>query len=238
MRTRKPISTISFNTKNFLINKLDELYESKIIQFYSVVFHLPEDDEAGKKDHYHVYIEPAKLVDTCLLRDEFKEFDPEKPGKPLGVLIFNNSTFPDWYLYGIHDPAYLATKGQSRRYHYSFNDMIVPDQSDLLYKVKMIDMLKLTPYRKMIEAQQNGLSWNEFFKLSSVPIQQLGLYERAWYLLKDSYTERNGSPGHAMELPDEDLDQYDHISLDDIEEVFGNGISLDYFLDQVDMLEN
>lgn len=86
MRTTKPISTISFNSREYLALKLHELQKSGRISFWAFVEHQPEDDEAGKKVHNHVFVIPSKMLQTDDLREELKEYDPEHPDKPKAVL--------------------------------------------------------------------------------------------------------------------------------------------------------
>ena len=101
-----------------------------------------------------------------------------------------------WYMYILHDTRYLASKGQSRKYHYSHSDIVASDYNNLNYLSKSIDMLKLSPYSSMLDAQKQGLSWQEYFMRGGIPIQQLNLFEKAWYLLLREDTYRNGRQGH------------------------------------------
>ena len=195
MRTSKPIATISYNTLSFLKETLDNLVDNNIIEFYFFVWHNAEDDEAGKKDHTHVYVQPAKVINTCELKELFNEVDP-KNDKPLGTIVWKRSKFMDAYLYFIHDKSYLAFKGQSRKYSYSSDDVITNDQDTLRYEVFNIDMLDLTPYADMQKALDEGLSFQEYFRRGRIPIQQVSSWERSWYLLKLNKTFRNGKEGH------------------------------------------
>lgn len=196
MRTRKPISTISFNSESYLILKLNELKQSKKISFWSIILHAPEDDEGGKKYHYHVFLIPSIQLQTDDIRDFFKEFDPTNPEKPLGCLMFMSSKFSDWVLYALHDKRYLALKNQSRRFHYEYDDLISSDSDDLLMMYRSIDLLALSPYADMESAISQGMSFNEYFCRGTIPIQQVTLYEKAWYLLADNITFRNGKSNH------------------------------------------
>lgn len=201
MRTTKPIATISFNTPEYLALKLDELHKAGRISFWAFISHEPEDDEAGNKQHAHVYIEPSKMLQTDDLRNELKEFDPAKPDKPRGCLKFVSSKFGDWYLYGLHDVRYLASKGQQRKYHYRHDQFVTSDQDDLLCMSRSIDMLALSPYADMIEAQKTGLTWEQYFRRGQIPLPQIALWERAWHLLQaGGYTDRNGREGHPMDI--------------------------------------
>lgn len=200
MRTTKPISTISFNTPDYLRLKLNELLKAGRISFWSFVVHQPEDDEGGKKQHSHVYIEPSKMLQTDDIRKELQEYDPEHPDKPLGCLTFVSSRFDPWYLYGLHDPRYLASKGQSRKFHYVHDDFLSSDSDDLLCKARQIDMVSLSPYAAMADAQLQGITFPEFFARGTIPLPQLSLFEKAWYLLLDTHTNRNNRSGHPMDL--------------------------------------
>lgn len=106
MATQKPISTISYNSESFLIEKLQILYDAHIIQAWQYIVHKGED---GDKDHIHLRIEPNKRIDPMDLTDKFKEFEKVKD-KPLGVRPWRNSKEEDWYLYSVHDSDYLSLK--------------------------------------------------------------------------------------------------------------------------------
>lgn len=200
MRTTKPISTISFNTPDFLRLKLGELLKCGRVSFWAFIVHKPEDDEGGKKQHCHVYIEPSKMLQTDDLKHELLEFDPLFPDKPKGCISFNSSKFDPWYLYALHDKRYLSSKGQSRRFHYVHDDIISSDDDDLLCKSRSIDMVGLSPYADMEDAQLHGFTWAEYFSRGTVPLPQVVVFERAWNLLIQSRTDRAGRDGHSMEI--------------------------------------
>lgn len=220
MRTRKPISTISYNSDNYLILKLEELRSAKTISFWAFINHIPEPDESNdecRKAHKHLYIEPNKQVDTEVLKCEFFEFESKKTGesdeqykkkKPLGVLDFRNSDFGNWYLYGLHDKAYLAYKGISRKYHYKFDDMVSNDEDQLYVNSHSIDMISLTPYKRILDAKEAGLNFAQFFRLGGIPLTQIGLYERAWFILTefdDDEVRRGGRRNHPVLDSNNDL---------------------------------
>lgn len=196
MRTTKPISTISFNTPEYLYLKLEELRRARRISFWAFIVHLPEDDEGGKKQHCHVYIEPSKMLQTDDLKDELKEFDPLNPDKPLGTISFVSSKFDHWYLYALHDKRYLASKSQSRVHHYLHEEIMTSDSDDLLCKAKSIDLLSLSPYADMLDAIDNGYTFPEYFSRGVVPIAQVRQFEFAWNTLLSNRTNRNGRDGH------------------------------------------
>lgn len=200
MRTTKPIATIAFNSPSFLKLKLNELLKAGRISFWAFIVHKPEDDEGGKKAHCHLYIEPSKMLQTDDLRAELKEFDPEHPDKPRGCITFKGSKFDPWYLYALHDKRYLASKGQSRRFHYQHEDIVTSDEDDLLCKARSIDLVSLSPYADMEDAQRQGFTFSEYFRRGTIPLPQVGLFERAWNLLLQTSTDRADREGHPMDI--------------------------------------
>lgn len=126
MNTGKPISTISYNTTQYLDYILNNLIDNDIIVFYAYIFHKAEENET--KDHIHLYIEPNSRLDTSVLRKKFDEVDVTgESDKPLGVMPFRASKWQDWYLYSIHDIDYLRSKCFTREYIYSKENIIVSD---------------------------------------------------------------------------------------------------------------
>lgn len=202
MRTTKPIATISFNTPDYLRLKLEELRKAKLISVWHFIEHLPEDDEGGNKKHIHLYIVPSKLIQTDDLTEHFLEYDPAKPDKPKKCLLFRTSKFGDWYMYAIHDKAYLAAKGQSRRYHYSYDDIMTSDDDELYRSVREIDLSHLTPLREIMQAVEDGLSFSEYLKQGRVPITQIYAYQRAYELFTLDETYRKDRVTHS---PDDDI---------------------------------
>lgn len=200
VRTTKPIATISFNTPDYLRQKLNELQKAGRLSFWAYIVHKPEDDEGGKKEHCHVYVEPSKMLQSDDLKEELKEFDPERPDKPRGCISWNSSKFDPWYLYALHDKRYLASKGQSRRYHYEHDDIVTSDTDDLTYKARSIDMVSLSPYADMEDAQRQGCTWAEYFARGTVPLPQVALFEKAWRLLMQVRTCRADREGHPMDV--------------------------------------
>lgn len=175
MKTRKPISTISFNSVAFLDGTLKRLLENDIIQFYAYIYHYGEDDENGKKDHIHLYIEPYNTVDTGKLEKFFIEpvFDKEKP---LKCLNFRNSKIEDWYLYGLHDINYLMRKGESKVYHYKPSDMVTSDEDELRIRTHGLLTTGGTYglYRIIDNALEQGLTPPEILASGIIPPQMIG----------------------------------------------------------------
>lgn len=106
MATKTPISTISYNTEDFLREKLDDLYQSHIIQAYMYICHKGED---GDKDHIHVRIEPNKKLDPMDILERLKQ-PVVGEDLPRTCRPFRPSKEEDWFLYVVHDPDYLRIK--------------------------------------------------------------------------------------------------------------------------------
>ena len=211
MKTSKPVATISFNTEPFLRGKLRELTKAGVIEFWAYIKHKPEPDEGGDeasgKAHFHVYMEPAKLVQTTEVRAEFREPDPANT-KPRGCLQVVKSNFDNWYLYGLHNPDYLASKGERRVYSYQPDDFVSSDEDDMKAKVSKIDIGNITPYITMAKYQSEGKQFREYVLGERISIRDITSYQRAWDMLMDTAprVERGGRRGHAL----------DYISGDDL----------------------
>lgn len=180
------------------------MLKAKKISFWCFMSHIGEDDEAGKKDHIHIYAQPDCTIDTGDIKDEFNEpdlTDLKKP--PLKTLIWRNSKTDDALLYYLHDKSYLAYKGESRKYHYKYEDFETSDRDELNYLYKSIDISKITPYRKMLDAQEVGMNFADYIKKGFVPIQQLKNYQTAWYLLKQESVYRDNRKGNDNMFVDE-----------------------------------
>lgn len=163
MRTSKPISTISYNSPDFLYDTLIRLNYLKIISYFEFIEHLPDKDD--KKKHIHLYIEPNKVLDTETFGYEFvqyvfsklfkfdKSFKPcykkyaiklrclkskyrySSKLKPLKCINWQNSKFGDWYWYALHDKDYLKSKMLTRNCFYSDKDIVTCDLDTHNYKV-------------------------------------------------------------------------------------------------------
>lgn len=126
MRTSKPIATISYNSQEFLVQKLDELMRNHKISDYMFINHYAEIDE--RKNHIHLWIKPNTLIDTMDIQKFLTELDINNPTKPLKCIDFRLSKTDDWILYCQHYAPYLATKNESREFHYSKDDFVYADE--------------------------------------------------------------------------------------------------------------
>lgn len=128
MRTSKTISTVSYNTIPFLYGKLIRLVHNHTIEYFQFIKHIKEEDE--EKDHIHLMVIPNVMIDTMDLTELLTEIDPNDPERPLKCIRWRKSKEDDWLLYNIHDPDYLASKGESRIYHYHKDDFCYSDKDN------------------------------------------------------------------------------------------------------------
>lgn len=207
MKTSKPFSTISYNTADFLDAKLLDLVKRRKIDFYAFVHHLPEVDE--KKEHKHLYIVPNGKVDTDEVVDYLLEHDANNPTMPLGCIRPKSSKFGDWYLYGLHDPDYLASKGQVRQYVYAREEFHVSDEDYFNEEIHQIDMSHLSRTKTLRQAVEDHVPFEQMVVLGQIPIQQINAYKTAYDTIRHFQNvtlHRNGRVTHQLEESTEDED--------------------------------
>lgn len=175
--------------------KLGELVQRREIAFFAYVNHYAEEDE--KKAHKHLYIVPNARLETSQFVDYLLEVDATNPDKPLGCLPCKSSKFADWYLYAIHDTRYLASKGQSRKYHYSLNDVICSDTDFLAEEVHTIDYSKLNRFNALLDAIDTGKPFATLVREGNVPIQQIQSFHHAYDLMKFDNLQRQSRTTHT-----------------------------------------
>ena len=72
MATSKPISSISYNSDSFLVDRLAVLSKAEVISFWAFIHHKAEKglDEVPGKAHIHLFVMPNKLVDLMKFQKE------------------------------------------------------------------------------------------------------------------------------------------------------------------------
>lgn len=207
MITRTAISTISYNSEQFLIRELNKLIrEDKIIEFYAFIYHYPEEDE--KKPHRHLFVIPSSTVDTFSLNERLQQIDVQNPDKPpLGCISWCHSKFADWFLYSIHDRDYLASKCESRKFHYEKQEVVVSDWDYFNELIHRSDFSKYKAFAKFRDMISSGVNFRELFSNGFIPVQQIVQYKKAFNLLKygnmdyaPNITDRAGLSGHEMDV--------------------------------------
>lgn len=130
--TTKPIATISYNTKEFLVDKLSIMRSKHRILSWFMIKHNPDQDD--KKEHWHVRIVPNGKIDLADLFDEFIEYVPGEDLPRRTINWVNSSCEPEAILYFLHHEKYLRYKKMERNIHYIFDDFICSDRLDLEYR--------------------------------------------------------------------------------------------------------
>lgn len=185
--TDRPLSFISWNSENFLKNKLDYFIDNNTFAFYMFIKHYPEpkDDMTGKEEklHYHVYFEPFKRIDTNVMIREFEEIEEKGINRPARI---QKSKFDNAYLYFIHDKSYLFSKGQERKHHYKYSDIITSSDFELAEKVRTIDYTKINKtnmalMKFLIESAKKGVSWVDLLETGQIPINQYTIYKDIYF---------------------------------------------------------
>lgn len=190
MKTSKPFSTLSYNTDDFITKLLNNQIKLGNLVSWAYVKHHPEEDET--KEHLHVYLEPSTRIDTELFRKLFQELDPTNPiKKPLGVQPFRSSKFQDWYLYAVHDKAYLRSKNQNRKFTYSFEELHFSDQEYFKEQVNSIDRTKFDRTQFIISQLEQGSSLIELVKSGNIPVNQINYWRTVFDLMKEAKIKRS-----------------------------------------------
>lgn len=191
MTTTRPITTVSYNSPDFLKGVLDGLVRSGIISFYAFVSHFAEEDDL--KDHIHLYVEPRQRIDIYAFVDMLKEFDITRPDKPKGCMTPRTITvklFDDWLLYSLHYKEYLITKGEVKKYSYSIDVFETSDEDELLYRYKhILSESKFTEKMRVLNLVKKGYDISELTAAGMIPMslalqaKEYGkLVERGMYL--------------------------------------------------------
>lgn len=179
--TKKPISTISFNSGEFLGMKCKELVKDDLIQSYMYIKHYAEEDT--KKDHYHLYLIPSKPVDPQKVRLRFRE--PSLTGAAdLGCLPFQPSKVGDWLLYSLHYPPYLLRKGLSRINTYNLSDIVSNEPREWLDQLfhDSAETVVDTRVDLFLERMRNGDTFGDILASGLVPPSQVVFYDKLFRL--------------------------------------------------------
>lgn len=224
MATSKPISSISYNTEDFLVSKLDDLIQSGVISFWVYIKHNGEsriDDEANGKDHLHLLMIPNKCVDLVEVGKVFKQFYANDPAHPLRCMPFRTSKTEDWLLYALHDPDYIMLHGLDKTYVYDVVDFKSSDP-DFLHQlwIEAKQSFANNPSVKIRKKANAGVSFASLVRSGSISIQQIRNAELYYSYLWDGKNETgNGGvlsfDNGLLVLPNGDLKWE--------QEIFGSG---------------
>lgn len=196
MKTSKPFSTISYNSVEFLSVKLNDLVQRNVIAFFAFVRHFKEDDE--KKDHIHLLIFPNGQYQTDALKEYLSEPDlSDLAKKPLSIMPCTSSKWGDWFLYSSHDAAYLASKGQVRRFHYLEQDFVSSDADYLHELIRTIDRTKYAKTQDFVEQVKNGVPLSEMLAKGQIPAPQFTQWKSMYDYLRCGDTYRDDRKTHS-----------------------------------------
>ena len=187
MKTSKSISTIHYIDENSLDFRLRPLVEKNKITFYAFIKHLKESDET--KDHIHLFIVPNGKLDTDQLREELEFLDPKNPTQLIRSMPFQNSKFGDWYLYSLHDSAYLASKMQSRKYHYKKDEIHTSDSDFLNELIHQIDFTKFKTQKMVTDLARDGVPFGEIVAQGIVPVPLINQYSKLYEVIRNNELE-------------------------------------------------
>ena len=168
-----------------MTERLRDLENRRVINFWAFIEHIPEKDE--QKAHKHLYVIPNGQLCT----DRFIDFvlEPDLTlDKPLKCLSCQSSKFGDWYLYALHDTAYLSSKMQSREYHYTDEDLHVSDEDFFTELKHQIDFSKLGN-KKTVDVYnrlKSGDSLDDLIAVGVIPVQQLNNYNLLECIARDT----------------------------------------------------
>lgn len=137
MKTEKPLTSISYNTPEFLKAACDKLLTAGIIDFYAFLKHKGEIDPFDgerDKDHIHIFVRPVKAVESSTFLRHFIEIDETNAAAPpLGCVRFDKCKNPGtWVLYTLHYSPYLDSIGETKEfYNYPFHDFVTNNEQEL-----------------------------------------------------------------------------------------------------------
>lgn len=179
MNTQLPISTISYNTVEYLDSVLSKLLNTGKIEFFCYIQHKGEYDEETKltdKDHIHLFVIPNGRINTVDLGKLFIE--PCADIKPLKCINWVTSKADDFILYNTHDKYYLLSKFLVRQYHYEFSDWVFSEE--MTFRNMWVDAYNTSgyaKYRNMYKYFESGGRLHDLVKAGAVPPNQIEYYK-------------------------------------------------------------
>ena len=191
MKSKRIVSFISWNTKEFLDRVLKDFVQEQLIYMYIYIFHYHEEDE--NYDHFHVIIFPCCGLDYNDIIARFIE--PQPHGiPPLGISHkpFYESKDGElhWILYVLHDPDYLKSRYKEvKKYQYKQEELVSNDIRTL--KQLVLDAYHKTDFSKdkVINNMINeGISPSELIKNGYVSIKDSCSYHHYFQMSKEDYS--------------------------------------------------
>lgn len=181
----QPLTTVSYNTDEYLKSTLQFLIDEKIISDYMYINHF---GEGSAKDHKHLLVIPTKSIDINKLRSTFEEPDPTSE-IPLGVMPWQTtqpSNFKDWLQYVLHDEDYLNQKGLTRIYHYKKQDVIT-NNDELLERIYTELKQRISEIEVMLGYIQQGFEWYHVAKKLRISTSHMKTFKDTYMMLKSEF---------------------------------------------------
>lgn len=182
MRTRRPFSTISYNSDMFLVQKLLQWQHDRKISFWVFINHVPDEDVG--KNHKHLYIVPDVTIDTVDFLFDLEEIDLDN-ALPLKCMPCRHSKWDDWALYSVHDKYYLKYKGKERHVFYQWEDFISSDDDFFNYMVHEIDQTPYRGYEGIRQAYYSGESFADLIDRGLIPLNRISQFSLVWKSLSE-----------------------------------------------------
>ena len=163
MTTIKALSTISYNSEDFLKGKLNELCANGYIDFWYYIKHIGEYDKASDttdKDHIHVILNLVSVLIQLIYRLCL-----------LNIQIMISHKRNEKILYDLHNEQYLISIMDKKQYHYSVDDIVTNDRDYLMeiYREAMhSDIFRNKRFIEMLEsgACVSDLAYHGFIRPS------------------------------------------------------------------------
>lgn len=152
------------------------------IAFWCYIKHAADED--NKKAHIHLHIVPDRAIETASIINDLIEDDPNNV-LPLKCRPFEFSKWDDWYLYCLHDQAYLKYKGLHRNLYYRPEDFISSDSDYLYDKVHSIDVSAYSGYDDLINAFKAGIGFDDLILQGKIPLNRAVQFATIWKSLKE-----------------------------------------------------
>ena len=180
MQTKRTISNIAYNTHEHFESVIKGLLQRKVIDWCYWIHHEPDTDET--KPHTHFVLAPSARLDTNDLRKQFNEIDPTGNGLYLSCTSkwFFTTSMDDWLLYAVHDPYYLASKGQMRNIQYDYADLRTTDEDALRNDWNNINRVKYQRLQFLWDAVKRNLPFSVLVQQGYIPIAQRAQFEHQY----------------------------------------------------------
>lgn len=120
------------------------------------------------------------------------------------VVLRNTKSFTDWYLYAIHHKGYLLWKGETRKHHYTFDDVVGSDLMLLHELTSEADMSKYRCYEFIFLAAERKIKFSSLVADGVVPLHLINQFRTLYECILEDGTFRGGRVSH-FELNDGDL---------------------------------